>query len=91
MRKEVFADHITSALIADISIMDSIAGMNWGGNDKQTLIVRVQPVNQEAWKEIGQLIVEQLRRATDTLKFKAQVQKLKVEGNVNLFFALRPA
>ncbi len=84
----MFADLIVAGLTTDVSLLDSIVGLAWSENDE--LLVRVQPVNPEAWREIGELIIDNLRELVEKVRFRAKVQLLSVEGVNNMIFALKP-
>lgn len=69
--------------------MDSVVGMSWDSKG-ENLLIRMEPINQEAWREIAQIAVDRLRDLAARALFKAKVQMLSVHGAKNLVFALQP-
>ena len=89
MKRETFANHITTALSGDLLVLDSVLGMQWS-KAGDSLIVRVQPVNRDTWRDVGHLVFNQLREAFVEIPFKAVVQVLRINEMPNLFFMLTP-
>jgi hypothetical protein len=89
MQQGAFTDHIVHELTSDLSLLDSIVGLTWSKTG--ALLLRVQPVNPEAWREIGELVVDRLRELAERLKFKARMQLLNVNGVRNMVFAITPS
>lgn len=89
MQKSKFTDLVVQALTVDVSVLDSLTKVAWNGAG-DALLLRVQPVNQKAWREIGKLIVDRLRDLAQRLSFKARLQMLNVNGERNLIFQIKP-
>lgn len=89
MKRGDFADLVTSSLTSDVTIMDSVVDMSWNSTGK-SLLVRVQPVDQDAWKDIGTQIVESIRTLAEKVRIKAAYQLLSVNGLKNIVFAITP-
>jgi hypothetical protein len=89
MHRGEFADQIVTGLQQNVSLFDNVAGMAWNAAGK-ALLLRIQPVNQQAWRETGELVVDELRRIAETVRFKARCQILQVAGARNLIFSLEP-
>jgi hypothetical protein len=89
VQKGQFADLIVAGLTTDVSLLDSIVGLAWS-KEGSDLLIRVQPVNPDAWREIGELLIDNLRQLVDKVRFRARIQQLNVDGVMNLIFAIRP-
>ena len=89
MKKSKFADLVVSALTTELSILDSLVNMSWNASGSE-LLLRIQPVNQKAWREIGTLVVERLRELATRVPFKARLQVLTQHDERNLVFGIRP-
>lgn len=89
MKNSKFSDLVVSTLTSDLSVLDSIADLSWNAAGSE-LLLRIQPVNQKAWREIGTLVVEKLRELATRVPFKARLQVLTQHDGRNLVFGLRP-
>lgn len=82
-----FSDSIIAALSKDAEVLGSIVKEPVWDDERQVLLVQIEPKDQNRARELGEKAVELLRGVTGD-RFKAQIQTLNVDARTNYIFKI---